>query len=359
MLCGDMPAEAVATANLISDMDQLFDGVNASTPDLRRGKKFSTNIKRSTEHLQMFTKMKHFFSSLEFLGCKGNPPSKEGWIWTLNGIEMIWRTFSSKYKTVESLSTRRLQQDPLENLFGCIRYNCGSNNNPTVAQFVAGLKTAVISNIAHTNSGNCEADSNSAIITNFKTLLTPAPDLCTETEQCHMEKDIDENITSSLEENLEEGSGEVQACAYVCGFIIKKNKNNCSHCKKNFVSETPEEVHNFIEFKNYDDVKKSLTYASKSLIACVEKSASVINIFLEKEAYKEDIKKKAIQLLKDSINYGFLEDCVEHKNYNKMYIINSVFHIVVKRYCIQKNRFYAEESSKTALKRKMNIVMHK
>lgn len=32
-----MPTEAVATANLISYMDELFDGVNASTPDLRRG----------------------------------------------------------------------------------------------------------------------------------------------------------------------------------------------------------------------------------------------------------------------------------------------------------------------------------
>ncbi|CAG4956381.1 unnamed protein product [Parnassius apollo] len=37
---GDMPTEAVATANLITYMDELFDGVNASTPDLRRGKNF-------------------------------------------------------------------------------------------------------------------------------------------------------------------------------------------------------------------------------------------------------------------------------------------------------------------------------
>lgn len=42
-----MPTEALATANLISNMDDLFDGVNASTPDLRRGKIFSTNIKHT------------------------------------------------------------------------------------------------------------------------------------------------------------------------------------------------------------------------------------------------------------------------------------------------------------------------
>lgn len=175
----------------------------------------------------------------------------------------------------------------------------------------------------------------------------------------HPQSEIEENITSSLEENLEEGSSELQACAYVCGFIIKKNKISCNNCKKILVSETPEGVHNFIEFKNYENLKKSLTYASKKLIACVEKSASLINIFLEKEAYKDNIKMKITQLLQNAINYDFLEDCVEHKELNIIYIVNSVFHITIKRYCIVKNRMFSEEASKSALKRKMNIIMHK
>jgi hypothetical protein len=32
--------------------------------------------------------------------------------------------------------------DPLENTFGVIRLHCGSNNNPTVGQFVDALKTS-------------------------------------------------------------------------------------------------------------------------------------------------------------------------------------------------------------------------
>ncbi|KAF9413695.1 hypothetical protein HW555_008141 [Spodoptera exigua] len=102
---GDMPTEALATANLITNMDELFYGVNASTPDLRRGKKFSSNIKQSSEHLQMFYKMKTFFKNFEFLGCRG--ASKDGWIWTLNGIEMLWKILSAKHKAIKSLSTRR------------------------------------------------------------------------------------------------------------------------------------------------------------------------------------------------------------------------------------------------------------
>ncbi|KAH9632244.1 hypothetical protein HF086_002879 [Spodoptera exigua] len=85
---GDMPTETLATANLITNMDELFNGINASTPDLRRGKFFSANINHSSEHLQMLNKMKTFVKKFVFLGCRGYLPSKDGWIWTLNGIEM-------------------------------------------------------------------------------------------------------------------------------------------------------------------------------------------------------------------------------------------------------------------------------
>lgn len=61
---------------------------------------------------------------------------------------------------MKSLETRRLQQDALENLFGCIRANCGCNMNPTAVQFVAGFKTAILSNLAHITIGNCESDEN-------------------------------------------------------------------------------------------------------------------------------------------------------------------------------------------------------
>lgn len=40
-----------------------------------------------------------------------------------------------------SLSSRSLNQDPLENLFGHIRYGCGFNDNAAVKQFIDSLKT--------------------------------------------------------------------------------------------------------------------------------------------------------------------------------------------------------------------------
>ncbi|CAH2109241.1 unnamed protein product [Euphydryas editha] len=135
-----MPSEAIATASLITKMDMLFDSVHASTPDLKRGKKNSTKLKESTGYITLFREIKELFKNLNFFECRSTPPSKEGWVWTFNGLELVRHYITKKHKTVKSLSTRRIQQDPLEILFGFIRANCGSNSNPTTSQFVAGLK---------------------------------------------------------------------------------------------------------------------------------------------------------------------------------------------------------------------------
>ncbi|CAK1583364.1 unnamed protein product [Parnassius mnemosyne] len=68
-IAGELSSEAVTTANVIANMDKLFDCVNACTPDLRRGKPFSTNMTNNTPHLTHFTLMKKFFKEMTFLGC--------------------------------------------------------------------------------------------------------------------------------------------------------------------------------------------------------------------------------------------------------------------------------------------------
>ncbi|KAF9409722.1 hypothetical protein HW555_011012 [Spodoptera exigua] len=181
-------SEAAVTTDLISKMDMLFDSVNSDSSDLRRGKKHATNLKEPTPHLH----------------CTRTPPSKERWVWTLNAIELLWNYLRNKHAIIKSLATRRLQQDPLENLFGCIRGNCGANYNPTAGQFIAALKTSILSNLAHLNTGNCESDYCESIIDNYKEVLTKSTNICTDDEKV-------ENIC-----HAEPSNGKAQACAYRC-----------------------------------------------------------------------------------------------------------------------------------------------
>lgn len=91
---------------------------------------------------------------------------------TLNAVERLSSNLEKRYK-VKSLSTRRLNQDPLKNCFGCIRSNCGSNPNPNTVQFVAALKTAIIGNLLHSSRNkNCK-DDNNVILNDLKSFFKP------------------------------------------------------------------------------------------------------------------------------------------------------------------------------------------
>ncbi|XP_052747040.1 uncharacterized protein LOC112046793 [Bicyclus anynana] len=137
----EISPEAVVTATLISKMDNIFDSLNADTPDLKRGKRYFTNITKKSEHLQLFHDMKTLFQNICFIGVRCAPPSVNGWIRTIRAVERLWHNLQKL--NINALATRRLNQDPLENLFGCIRGHCGSNPNPNVPQFIAGLKTSI------------------------------------------------------------------------------------------------------------------------------------------------------------------------------------------------------------------------
>ncbi|KAL4719467.1 hypothetical protein ACJJTC_012797, partial [Scirpophaga incertulas] len=217
-----LPPDAAVTANVVASIDKLFDALNSDSSDLRRGKPQATNMTATSPHTKFFSDMKIFFENMKYIGSPRKPPSQEGWIWTINGVGRLWRNLVQKYK-IRSLATRRLQQDPLENLFGCIRGNCGSNTNPTCGQFVAGLKTAILSNLSHLGTtGNCEIDHNK-IINNLDALLSSPLD---SNERCTYEMERSPNVSSEIlnellpfevETSLLENTEEIQACAYWSG----------------------------------------------------------------------------------------------------------------------------------------------
>lgn len=262
---GELPAEAAVTANVLDNIEKLFDCVNADTTDLRRGKLYATNMKKNSPHLAHFKVMKNFFKNMQFMGCKSKPPTQEDWIWSINGIERLWTTLTKNHNEIKSLATRRLQEDPIENLFGCIRGNCGSNVNPTVGQFVGGLKTAILSNLSHISVGNCKLDENDSVINNCRLLFSNVhnfqflinSNLTTEEDTEEADRGA---ILQELEDDIFEQAtvddAELQACAYVCGFIIRNYKNQCSTCKELFIAKETDTTHLFVDFKEYNDMKK-------------------------------------------------------------------------------------------------------
>jgi hypothetical protein len=65
-----------------------------------------------------------------------------------------------KEESFTHLHTPNLTKDPFENTFSGIHLFCGSNNNPIGGEFVAALKTSIISDFAFRGlcETNCEVD---------------------------------------------------------------------------------------------------------------------------------------------------------------------------------------------------------
>lgn len=113
------------------DVDTLFDSFNGNTND--SGKELKCNIVENSPHIEYWPKaiqmvknwkFKRFSKSGQLLQSK--PPSQMGWLISLRAIRGIWGSVHSKGLT--KLSPRSLNQDPLENLFGCIRSGSGCND---------------------------------------------------------------------------------------------------------------------------------------------------------------------------------------------------------------------------------------
>lgn len=353
-----LPAEAHATAGFLQKFDELFDAVNADSKDCRRGKKFSTNMTKKTSHLNLFCEMRKFITNMKYIGSKSNPPSQEGWVHTLNAIERLWKNLTAI--GIESLATRHLNQDVLENCFGCIRYSCGSNSNPTVPQFIAGIKTAIVSNLKYTGKKrNCELDTN-LISNNFSSFLnaTISPDISTSIFKFD-DDGVLQGLLADAIEAVELGTSEGQACGYVCGFIFKKIRNNsCLNCREVFLSKNIEPIHVFTSLKEYDLNVNRLNYVTKEMVSCVETMANIINHYLKANAYKNGVRSNVFQVL-ECVDFGFLNKCPEHFNINENHLKVCTFFIITKRFVTLMNRTMDEEEKKKALERKIKILTNK
>lgn len=166
------------------------------------------------------------------------------------------------------------------------------------------------------------------------------------------------SIEGVVELDIPQCSGEMQACAYVCGFIAKHMAINCAQCKKIMLADPNTEVcHLFTSFKEYDDVKCSLKYMQPSFCEMVENAASLINNYLKENSYKKKLKHNLLEKC-DILNKNWLKGCDEHYEMNFKRIIDSTVEICLKRYCTIKNREFVEEASKKSLSRKINILKH-
>ncbi|GBP53235.1 hypothetical protein EVAR_88119_1 [Eumeta japonica] len=183
------------TALIIEELDKLFDFTNGPScaEDIKIGLRQNVSIK--TKHLKVWTDFKKKLLNTKFIDGDGKPSTKvkcRGYVLSMDTLRDIWYLLRKKYG-FKHMNLRQFNQDALENIFGIIRQYNPTNRNPTCTNFIAALKSTIISGLTapHSRSANCQKDYQK-LLTNFHDMLF---------EENPTEPDLDQHVLSKTTES--------------------------------------------------------------------------------------------------------------------------------------------------------------
>ncbi|KAG8234563.1 hypothetical protein J437_LFUL015353 [Ladona fulva] len=247
--CRFLPSSALATSRFVWLVDNMFDSMNGGV-QLDVGHRSVRKLVDSWEFLEDS-------SSYPEVPDINRPPTVTGWLTTLTAMEMIWdKVMAMK---VKKLSTRRLNQDPLENFFGCLRAQCRSNRDPTMSSFIDAWKTCIFSGlpIGSTLKGTDCLEDGAELLSRFDEVLeedrhelTPSSPISFSTP------DVDISHPRGNAKDL---------CRFIAVEVL--GKSTCRDCRKGLLDvlphEDPDFDHLFVEVVGEE---QHFVYPSEGLI---------------------------------------------------------------------------------------------
>ena len=256
-------------------------------------------------------------------------------------MKLIWNRL--KAKGFIYLRTRDLNQDPLEHLFGCIRANCGSNNNPTVSQFQAALKTAIVNGLAFKEASgtNCEEEVEPGEpLDKLHAFLSGEPDSSSGLEPSPAMYEFPPALDLMVEDIAD-------AVAYVSGYIARRSlqDSNCNHCKALLTTSTVEDFHAGISAREYY-ADNFLTYPTKELCKAVGEAARVLEDIMRQVAHLPSVRKLVAEAIKRTVDFSWIgERCVDHQVPIINGIIQGICAISIPWWCKRRNRTFVSGNS--------------
>jgi hypothetical protein len=291
---GNFGADCIATGVFVEEVYQLFDSFN-SNKHAPPFKKFLRPLTSDRHHMGYWDKAGIGVSSWIFLkdgkpAFNKPPSSQNGWLVNIGAVRHVWRML--KEAGFKYLETRNRNQDPLENTFDVIRLQCGSNNNPTVGQFVDALKPSIINGLAFRDLRNTNwEDDKTELLDNLHSLLEgsdaslphPSTNHGTGTDgalSIHVAEQVQQEEVLNCDMKL-------LSVAYVSGFIARRvlRSMNCDDCTTCLTSPMLLATNAFIYFKEYKEDKQFLTYPSKKLVETIGASVSLLVSKMAKVAH--------------------------------------------------------------------------
>ncbi|CAG4956916.1 unnamed protein product [Colias eurytheme] len=385
--------EVLETAQIVEDLDRLFDCTNgpSSKKDIKKHQR--ENVSKKSNHVGLWRHFKKIMSKLHFkkkdsfLRLK-NVRCTQGYVTSLSSLEDIWKYVDSK--GFKYLNLRQLNQDSLENLFGMIRQHCPTNHFPTCYHFTAALKSNILTNLSTPvgKGTNCEVDENEAIIDfedffqhvekneaiqveNYSPVVVlqekdlQLPESANASvlqipENPHFPDDhldfLEINDVELLEiENRLFESFEKQPTVYVAGYlasvVLKKIRWQCEKCTLSLKIENLEQcdtpIYSYIKLREWWQDKKSLTYPTINLCKLVESATSLFEAQVKPILHERHISQQAVTMILSKCD-NLLWICNDHKDRLLHLLLVRLCHLLIRNECNRTNLSFAKAEESIA-----------
>ncbi|KAK3918525.1 LOW QUALITY PROTEIN: Ubiquitin carboxyl-terminal hydrolase 36 [Frankliniella fusca] len=159
-------SNCLVTAKFICDVDLFLDLSQGGGPKDKQKPLQRCLVTRDSVHHVMWSRMLGEMNRWKFIRKFGKkkgevhvPICLKGWIDNIKCFQRIWKNLHDNFN-IRDLNLRTLNQDPIENFFSIIRSTNSSNRNPTVQQFIASMKTAIVNKLSSSfiKGKNCADD---------------------------------------------------------------------------------------------------------------------------------------------------------------------------------------------------------
>ena len=329
------------TIYLLKFLDELFDGSNGRSkrdtfkhdrPDVTAGP--DPNSSASSHHdmwLKQINELKKWVFIRKSDNSHHRPPCIQGYIDNLHGLGRIWKILHEKYG-FEKMILRHLNQDPLENYFGLIRQTCGSNTDPTVPQFFAGVKTCLVQQVAAGRDTNCTADEEADVLADLEVLIEEASN-CNQVvpseDPILIRGNRPENYTETAFNKLTR-QGPSLTCGTMCSKLLSATKR-CVQCTKDLSSSEQSS-----DFTAQDMLNSTLDKPSPAFTNFYLQSQQFIQQNWKGKGWQINLRKTFMELIKEEFSLEWIT-CVEHREIVKSSLLELVVIRIINLICLKFN----------------------
>ena len=303
-------AKASDTAEFVSKFNDIFDAVNSS--QIRCLPKMRSALSDDSGHLPFLDKSIQWIANLKVLSSANKVMTAtikcvSGWQLSLSAIVKMWPVLRDEHN-FQFLFTRRLNQDPLENLFSVIRQKGGKCDNPTPLDFSRLFRQVCCKNLMQpSKDSNCDIDCDKILEAlsgiSKKEALSGISNRCASSEIAKQAMPFPGDNVAVMKVMSVHKSLEDNGLYYVCGYFLRRllKWHACEQCQVLFLDREKFNDCNavYLSHRQYDGLghDKGLLPVSESFFAYVTHCESRFSVVFDSFCHERGIMNRIVREL--------------------------------------------------------------